>query len=243
MRILELFPYDITFLKSELKEIIDKAYSTNFKSNKIIPLHELKKLNTDSNLNNQNENNNRKIFIMEEFYGETASFKDLALEFFSQLFNKAAIKNKTKENYLVLVATSGDTGSAVLNSFTKVNTPVLVLFPYNKISKAQELHMTTFKSNICKSLSIKGNFDDCQNIVKAIFSNKEFYNKMIKKYNVKLTSANSISWGRLLPQVVYSINSYLELVKVSQLFFIYFIYLLYFVYRLILLIFPSLIEY
>lgn len=169
-----------------------------------------------------NKSTNHKIFIMEEFYGETASFKDLALEFFSLLFKKT-IKNKNKlslaninENkFLILAATSGDTGSAVLNSFDKVNIPVLILYPKNKISKAQELHMTSFKSNISKVISINGDFDDCQKIAKSILNDNNYSQNILKKYNFKISSANSISWGRLLPQIVYTANSYLELVKVS----------------------------
>ena len=206
--ILEQFPYEITFEKQTLRKIIYEAYSTtNFLSEEIIPLKQLK-------INNQLNSN---VFIMEEFYGQTSSFKDLALEFFSRLFEKSLSNQK----YIILVATSGDTGSAVLNSFTKLDYPVVVLYPNQGVSHAQQLHMTSFnlkntngKIN-SKVIGIEGNFDNCQNIAKSILNDEEFKSNL-KQWNFSLSSANSISWGRLIPQIIYTVNSYFNLVKLNK---------------------------
>jgi threonine synthase len=174
--------------------MINEAYSA-FLNESILPVEHL-------------ENNH---YLMQEFYGPTASFKDLALQLFPRLFQES-LKNYD-EKMVVLVATSGDTGSAVLSGFKEIGLPVIVLYPYGKVSLIQEAQMVTAEGNV-SVLGVNGDFDFCQTAVKDIFNDTKFSAYLRKEHNLNLSSANSINWGRLLPQVCYSINSYLELVKV-----------------------------
>ena len=137
----------------------------------------------------------KNIYSLELFHGPTLAFKDVGARFMANClgyFNK----NKNKKN-TVLVATSGDTGAAVANGFFKVKgTNVVILYPENKVSEIQERQLTTNGNNIT-ALRVKGSFDDCQNIVKNAFLDKELNN------NLNLTSANSINVARWLPQAFY----------------------------------------
>jgi threonine synthase len=180
--------------KNEFKKFIDTAYSS-FIDKKIIPLLKI----------------NEYQYLMEEYYGPTASFKDLALQLFPIIFEKAI--SEKNEKFLILVATSGDTGSAVLDGFKNTDIPVIILYPIVNVSKIQQLQMTISEGNVYV-LGVKGDFDFCQRAIKSIFNDTEFINSIKKEYNLYLTSANSINWGRLFPQICYTINSYLELVKV-----------------------------
>ena len=166
----------------ELKELCKDAY--NFK----IPLEKV--------------NNN--LYIMRLDQGPTASFKDFAARLMARLMHYFA--KKENKHLTVLVATSGDTGGAVADSFYGLeNINVVVLFPEKEISERQRKQMTTLGNNV-KAIAVKGTFDDCQALVKIAFNDKE-----LKKLN--LTSANSINFGRLMPQTVYYIYAYSRLAK------------------------------
>jgi hypothetical protein len=193
LRILESFPMG-HLDPINLAEMINVAYS-NFSNDLIIPLVKL----------------SEKEFLMEEFYGPSATFKDLALQLFPHLF-RHSLKNFDGK-IAVLVATSGDTGSAVISGFEKIGVPVITLFPKGKISPIQEAQMCRAEGNVWV-YGVKGDFDFCQTSVKDIFNDEEFNKHLKREFKLSLTSANSINWGRLLPQIFYSINSYLELVKV-----------------------------
>ncbi|MEC9416009.1 MAG: threonine synthase [Pseudomonadota bacterium] len=134
-------------------------------------------------------------WLLELFHGPTAAFKDIGARFLASCLSKL---NNNQENPLViLVATSGDTGGAVASAFHKrPNTRVIVLFPKGKVSKRQEKQLTCWGDNIL-SLSVNGSFDSCQSLVKKIFAD----NSLSKKY--RFSSANSINFGRLLPQSIY----------------------------------------
>jgi threonine synthase len=196
LRILEGFPLG-ELKPSQLSKMINDACST-FTDEKILPLYKV------PNSDNQ--------YIMEEFYGPSASFKDLALQLFPRLFQES-IKNYERK-IAILVATSGDTGSAVLSGFKEIGIPVIVLYPHNKVSQIQEAQMITAEGNV-KVIAVKGDFDFCQSCVKDIFQDSDFTENLKSEFNLSLTSANSINWGRLLPQVCYVIHSYLEMVKVK----------------------------
>lgn len=146
------------------------------------------------------------IYVLELFHGPTQAFKDVGARFLSRCMSLFASKDK---KVTILVATSGDTGSAVANGFFKVpNTDVVILFPKGKVSAYQEFQMTSLGNNI-KTIAIEGTFDDCQALVKNAFSDEEL-NKILN-----LSSANSINIARLLPQMIYYFLAYQQLKKLN----------------------------
>lgn len=147
--------------------------------------------------------------FLELFHGRTFAFKDMALSVLPLLFDRAKKINNIKKKTIILTATSGDTGSAALSGFKNLeNTFVIVLYPKKGISLFQELQMLAHKEENCFLIPVEGNFDDCQNLVKKIFVTE-------KPKNSLLSSANSINIGRIIPQVVYYVYSYLELCRRS----------------------------
>lgn len=141
------------------------------------------------------------IWTLELFHGPTLAFKDVGARFMARLL-EYFIRQESQQTVNVLVATSGDTGSAVANGFLGVDgIHVYVLYPKGKVSKIQESQFTTLGNNIT-AIEIDGVFDDCQNLVKNAFMDKELNNSM------KLTSANSINVARFLPQAFYYFNAY-----------------------------------
>ena len=192
LRIMEIFPIS-PLTPQRLWTIIQEAYST-FTHKTILPLHKM----------------NQSVYLMEEYYGPTASFKDLALQTFARIFQEANGNAMT----CVLVATSGDTGSAVLSSFNQKNskTPVIVLYPYGNVSPVQEAQMITAEGKV-SVIGVKGDFDFCQSTVKKFFNDLDIREKIREKLSIEFTSANSINWGRLLPQIIYSVFGYMELVR------------------------------
>ncbi len=159
--------------ENDLKKLIDQAYDFDAP---------LKTVASD-------------LHFLELFHGPTLAFKDFGARFMAQLMSYYLSQNNHKLN--ILVATSGDTGSAVAAAFHKVpNINVVILFPSGRVSKIQEMQLTTWGENI-QALEIDGTFDDCQQFVKSAFQDREF------KSNFQLTSANSINISRLIPQSFY----------------------------------------
>ncbi len=153
---------------------------------------------------------------MELFHGPTSAFKDVALQMLPQLMRMALTKVGETKEILILVATSGDTGKAALAGFADVpQTKVMVFYPDGGVSKIQRLQMVTQRGSNVNVTAVRGNFDDCQNGVKKIFGDAKIRDEL-DKLGVKLSSANSINWGRLVPQIVYYFSGYLELVKAGQ---------------------------
>ncbi|HRI48023.1 MAG TPA: threonine synthase [Ignavibacteriaceae bacterium] len=143
------------------------------------------------------------LFVLELFHGPTLAFKDFGALFLAKIYSTILRTNFRRAN--ILVATSGDTGSAVANAFFKspfVN--VVLLYPKGKVSHLQEKQLTTFGENIF-AIEVDGNFDDCQRLVKQAFADESLKSELF------LTSANSINIARLLPQISYYINSFLQL--------------------------------
>ncbi len=156
------------------------------------------------------------VGVIELFHGPTYAFKDLALQMLPQLMSKALKKVGETKEILILVATSGDTGKAALAGFADVpQTKIMVFYPDGGVSKIQRLQMVTQTGNNVNVVAVRGNFDDCQNGVKKIFADKDIRAEL-EKSNVKLSSANSINWGRLAPQIVYYFSSYAEFVKAGS---------------------------
>ncbi|XP_032091655.1 threonine synthase-like 1 [Thamnophis elegans] len=185
---------------SKLWEMIQMAYGQNFMCSKIAPVRHLQ--------GNQ--------FLLELFHGPTASFKDLALQLLPHLF---ACCIPQSCNYLILVATSGDTGSAVLNGFgqlkesDKQRIAVITFFPNDGVSQIQKLHMISCQEVNTKTIGVQADFDFCQTAIKQMFTNSDFTGFLTVEYGTALSAANSINWARLLPQVVYHASAYLNLIE------------------------------
>ena len=156
------------------------------------------------------------FYVMELFHGPTLAFKDVALTILPYLLRKGADISGVKEDILILVATSGDTGKAALEGFKDADgIKILVFYPSEGVSDMQKLQMRTQEGNNVLVAGVKGNFDDCQNTVKRLFSDIEFSRKL-KENNIVLSSANSINFGRLVPQITYYFSAYLDLVDSGE---------------------------
>ena len=156
------------------------------------------------------------LYILELFRGPTCAFKDIALTLLPRLLKRAAELTGTEGEILILAATSGDTGKAALEGFRDVpGTKAAVFFPDEGVSRMQRLQMCTQDGNNVYAAGVKGNFDDCQRAVKALFLSESF-NAELRKRGVRLSSANSINFGRLVPQIVYYFSAYADLVSSSQ---------------------------
>ncbi len=189
------------YCEDEIEQCVKNAYETKFESKNITPLHIVKD-----------------IPILELFHGPTCAFKDVGLQMLPQLMSKA-IDNSYQQKVMILTATSGDTGKAALEGFKNVeNIAITVFYPNNGVSNIQRLQMTTTDGFNTKVCAIHGNFDDAQTNVKKIFQNKKLKEQLMKK-KIILSSANSINIGRLIPQVVYYIYAYKEMVQQHQITF------------------------
>ncbi len=182
------------FTEEELKNCIDKAYDSKFDTEEIAPI-----VKADG------------AYYLELFHGATIAFKDMALSILPHLLTTSAKKNNVKNEIVILTATSGDTGKAALAGFADVeNTRIVVFYPKGGVSPIQEKQMVTQKGANTHVVGIKGNFDQAQSGVKAIFGNKEL-EKELDEAGFQFSSANSINIGRLVPQVVYYVYAYSKL--------------------------------
>lgn len=164
---------------ADLMKLIRAAYK-NFGHPDIAPLHEL-----DDN-----------FYLMELFHGPTLAFKDVALQFLGQTFDY--ILTRKKQRVTIVGATSGDTGSAAIEAFKgRENADIFILHPHNRVSEVQRRQMTTVDAPNVFNIAVEGSFDDCQDIVKAMFNDELFRDEM------HLSAINSINWARILAQVVY----------------------------------------
>eukprot|EP00698_Gefionella_okellyi_P000727 TRINITY_DN10654_c0_g1_i1.p1 TRINITY_DN10654_c0_g1~~TRINITY_DN10654_c0_g1_i1.p1 ORF type:complete len:674 (+),score=139.82 TRINITY_DN10654_c0_g1_i1:16-2037(+) len=192
LRVLERFGI-APLTPPKLREAIAAAYSS-FNTPEVLPVLHL-------------ENNH---YLLEQWHGPTASFKDLALQLTPRLLSAAAGKSDVKQT--LLVATSGDTGSAALHGFAQANMSVIVLYPLGGVSDIQQAQMLTAKGHVCVLGVRDSDFDFCQSTVKRLFADSEFQ-KAVQAQNRSLTSGNSINWGRLLPQIAYTFSGYLDLAR------------------------------
>ena len=156
------------------------------------------------------------VYILELFHGPTCAFKDMALTLLPYLMRTGCDMCGIKEKILILVATSGDTGKAALEGFKDADgIKIMVFYPSDGVSKMQKLQMCTQDGSNVNVVVVKGNFDDCQTAVKTIFNSEECA-AALKQKGYLLSSANSINFGRLAPQIVYYFSSYLDLVSSGQ---------------------------
>lgn len=157
-----------------------------------------------------------RLRVLELWHGPTSAFKDMALQIMPRLFVRALSKTGESKKALILVATSGDTGKAALEGYRDVEgVEISVYYPENGVSTMQKLQMATQAGNNVHVRSVKGNFDDAQTGVKKIFSDPEMAKKLSDK-GLFLSSANSINWGRLVPQVCYYVSAYCDLLNDSD---------------------------
>ena len=187
------------FTDQELDDCINNAYDSKFDTPEIVPLV---KLNGQYNL--------------ELFHGATIAFKDMALSILPHLMTTAAKKHGLENKIVILTATSGDTGKAAMAGFADVpGTEIIVFYPKNGVSKVQELQMTTQTGNNTHVVAIEGNFDDAQTNVKRMF-NDATLRERLAAHKLQFSSANSMNIGRLVPQIVYYVYAYAQLVKTGQ---------------------------
>ena len=190
--------YLTDFTEAEIHYCTDNAYSTkNFDSESITEISHL----FDG------------TYMLELWHGPTCAFKDMALQILPYFLTTSAKKINLDKKIVILVATSGDTGKAALEGFKDVEgTSILVFYPEDGVSPMQKRQMKTQEGSNVGVCALKGNFDDCQNGVKAIFTD-ENVKSQLDRNGLMFSSANSINWGRLVPQVVYYVSAYAELVK------------------------------
>lgn len=186
------------YSEEEISECVNSAYTAEkFEDSRIAPIFKL----------------NDNVHILELWHGPTCAFKDMALQILPHFLVKAVAKTGEKSEIVILVATSGDTGKAALEGFRDVEgTKIIVFFPNNGVSEVQKMQMVTQEGNNVYSIAVEGNFDDAQSGVKVIFTDPELVEKM-NSSRYKFSSANSINWGRLVPQIVYYFSSYADMVK------------------------------
>ena len=190
--------YLTDFTAEELAYCVEGAYGDNkFSSEDIAPIHELKAGEE----------------ILELWRGPTCAFKDMALQMLPRLMTVSVKKAVGTRETVILVATSGDTGKAALEGFKDVEgTKILVFYPDEGVSPMQKLQMTTQEGSNVAVCAIKGNFDDAQTGVKTIFTDKEI-GKKLAEHGMAFSSANSINWGRLVPQIVYYFSAYCDMIR------------------------------
>ncbi len=187
-----IYPFIGDFMsEKDLSKIIDKSYSVFRKENVV----NLVKIGDRS--------------VLELFHGPTLAFKDIAMQLLGNFYEYYL--NNENENINIVVATSGDTGAAAIDAIKgKKNINIFVLHPHNRISPVQRKLMTTIKDKNVFNIAINGNFDDCQNLVKAMFTDKLF------SKSIKMSGVNSINWARIIAQSVYYFHSYFLIENNSQ---------------------------
>ena len=189
------------FTEEEINDCVENAYTAEkFGGNNPAPITTC-------------ELDGKALNILELWHGPTCAFKDMALQILPHFLTKSLKKTYDGKEAVILVATSGDTGKAALEGFKDVeNTKILVFYPVDGVSPMQKHQMNTQEGNNVNVCAIKGNFDDAQTGVKKIFTTPEIAEKL-EANNMLFSSANSINWGRLLPQIVYYVSAYCDLVN------------------------------
>lgn len=184
------------YTDEEMQHCVDGAYDTKFEEKEVVPVK-----------------NAGGAHFLELYHGKTAAFKDMALSILPYLLTTAMKKENEDKKICILTATSGDTGKAALEGFADVpGTEIIVFFPNQGVSQVQERQMVTQEGENTHVFAIEGNFDDAQTGVKKIFNDADFAKEM-SDWGCKLSSANSINIGRLVPQVAYYVYGYAKLVE------------------------------
>ena len=197
--------FNIDLPDEEVDRLMERSYGANFDDSEICPITSL----------------DESTHVLELWHGPTSAFKDMALQCLPQFFSASASalreRGKLDHEFLIMVATSGDTGKAALEGFKNADgVSIGVLFPDGGVSDIQRKQMVTQTGANVQVWGVRGNFDDCQTGVKRVFSDADYAKKLLEEHGVSLSSANSINWGRLLPQIVYYISSYAQLVSAGK---------------------------
>jgi len=197
-KILRAFLTD--FHQDELVAACDRAYSDHFDTPAVAPVQFL----------------GDDIGVLELWHGPTLAFKDMALQLMPWLLKTAILSEKDPYHMVILVATSGDTGKAALEGFADVEgVSIFVFYPHEGISEIQRLQMVTQRGSNVGVCGVRGNFDDAQSGVKQIFSEPEI-NARLERSHFRFSSANSINWGRLAPQIVYYFSAYEDMIAAKK---------------------------
>lgn len=195
-----LLQYLTDFSEDELRECVNAAYAEDKFGTNPVPLVQV------------NDNTG----VLELWHGPTSAFKDMALQLLPQLLTRSIKKTGETNKVVILVATSGDTGKAALEGFADVEgTQIIVFYPCEGVSDIQKRQMITQAGKNVKVFGIEGNFDDAQRGVKEIFGNTALTSELEKK-GYSFSSANSINWGRLVPQIVYYFSAYVDAIKAGK---------------------------
>lgn len=193
-------------MPSELIDsLMESAYGSQFDTEDICPITSL---TADTH-------------VLELWHGPTSAFKDMALQCLPRFFSASAQLMRERgdldHEFLILVATSGDTGKAALEGFRDVDgVSIGVMYPDGGVSDIQYKQMATQRGENVRVWGVRGNFDDCQTGAKNVFGDEAFAEQLLSEHKISLSSANSINWGRLLPQVVYYVSAYAELVRTGK---------------------------
>ena len=195
-----LLQYLTDFSEDELRECVNAAYAPEKFGDNPVPLVQV------------NDNTG----VLELWHGPTSAFKDMALQLLPHLLTRSMQKTGETNKVVILVATSGDTGKAALEGFADVpGTQIIVFYPSEGVSDIQKHQMITQAGKNVKVFGIEGNFDDAQRGVKEIFGNTALSDELEKK-GYTFSSANSINWGRLVPQIVYYFSAYVDAIKAGK---------------------------
>jgi len=193
--------FGVDLCDEHVDALMRSAYGTQWDDERIAPVVEVRP----------------DIHVLELWHGPTSAFKDIALQcmplFFSAAVDLKQERGELDDDYLILVATSGDTGKAALEGFAnREHTSIVVFYPAEGVSDIQRKQMVTQHGDNVGVFGVRGNFDDCQTAVKEAFADESFNGVLHEEYGLRLSSANSINFGRLLPQIVYYVSAYADMV-------------------------------
>lgn len=197
--------FNVDLPDEAIDELMGRAYGDNFDDEAICPITSL----------------DESTHILELWHGPTSAFKDMALQclprFFEHATGKLREEGRLDHDHLILVATSGDTGKAALEGFAgRKHVGICVFYPDGGVSDIQLRQMTTQQGDNVNVFAARGDFDDCQTSVKQAFGDKAFCDKLMAEQGLALSSANSINWGRLMPQIVYYMSAYADMVAAGS---------------------------
>ena len=199
------------YTADEIAACVDEAYGSSFASDEVTPVVDLKGVAGEA------DQGSASTYVMELWHGPTSAFKDVALQMLPRLMARTSANAEgAADKIMIVTATSGDTGKAALAGFADApGCGITVFYPEGKVSRVQELQMSTQEGANVSVCSVRGNFDDAQSAVKRIFADRELADRLAAA-GVQLSSANSINVGRLVPQVVYYFAAYAQLLRAGK---------------------------
>ncbi|WP_270240548.1 threonine synthase [Collinsella tanakaei] len=199
------------YTADEIAACVDEAYGSTFASDEVTPVVDLKGVAGEA------DQDSAPAYVMELWHGPTSAFKDVALQMLPRLMARTSANAEgAADKIMIVTATSGDTGKAALAGFADApGCGITVFYPEGKVSRVQELQMSTQEGANVSVCAVRGNFDDAQSAVKRIFADRELADRLAAS-GVQLSSANSINVGRLVPQVVYYFAAYAQLLRAGK---------------------------